>query len=270
MGHGIAQVAAMGGYQVFLYDLDRSLVSRGLAKIRENLLKGVEKSKIPQEEMDGALERILGTKDLEHAVEDVGLVIEAVPEKLDLKRQIFQQLGKATPKETVLASNTSSFSITEIARASGCPHRVVGMHFFNPVHLLKLLEVVRGRDTSEETMQFALEAGKRMGKTPIVVKDSPGFASSRLGVILGLEAIRMLESGVASAKDIDTAMELGYKHPMGPLRLTDLVGLDTRLAIAEYLEKEIGPQFRPPELLKQRVREGKLGQKSGEGFYRWD
>ena len=269
MGHGIAQAAARGGYQVLLYDLERRLVEKGLARVRENLEKGVVKGKIERSEMEAAFDRILGTADLEHAAAAVGLVVEAVPEKLDLKQDLFRRVSKLCRSETDLATNTSSLSVTKIAEVTNCPERVVGMHFFNPVHIMKLLEVVRGQRTDEATVRFAVEAGKRMGKTPIVVQDSPGFASSRLGLALGLEAIRMLEKGVASARDIDTAMELGYNHPVGPLRLTDQVGLDVRLAIAEVLEKELGTRFRPPELLRKKVREGKLGKKSGEGFYTW-
>lgn len=269
MGHGIAQVAAMAGYQVLLYDLDGAFVSKGLAKIRENLEKGVEKGKVVREDMEAAFDRLLGTADLEHAASQVALVIEAVPEKMAIKADLFGKLAKIARRETVLASNTSSLSVSEIAAATPCPDRVVGMHFFNPVHIMKLLEVVRGEKTSEATLAFAVEVAKKLGKTPIVVKDSPGFASSRLGVALGLEAIRMVEAGVASPADIDTAMELGYNHPMGPLRLTDVVGLDVRLSIAEYLEKTVGVQFKAPELMKKMVREGKLGKKSGEGFYKW-
>lgn len=270
MGHGIAQVAAMAGYQVLLYDIDGAFVSKGLSKIRENLEKGVEKGKVVREDMEAAFDRLLGTTDLEHAAAKVALVIEAVPEKMTIKADLFGRLAQCTRRETVLATNTSSLSVSEIAAATPCPERVVGMHFFNPVHIMKLLEVVRGEKTSEATLGFAVAVAKKLGKTPIVVKDSPGFASSRLGVALGLEAIRMVEAGVASPADIDTAMELGYNHPMGPLKLTDVVGLDVRLSIAEYLEKTVGPQFRAPELMKRMVREGKLGKKSGEGFYKWD
>ncbi len=270
MGNGIAQVSALGGYQVLLYDLERSFIEKGLAKIRENLSKGVEKGKIARVDMEAAFDRLLGTTDLEHAVSNVSLVIEAAPEKLELKRELFAKLAKFCKAQTILASNTSSLSISQIAAATNCPDRVLGLHFFNPVHLMKLLEVVRGEKTSDATLQLALEFAQRIGKNPITVKDSPGFASSRLGVALGLEAIRMFEAGVASAQDIDTAMELGYNHPMGPLKLTDVVGLDVRLAIAEYLEKTVGPQFKAPELMKRMVHEGKLGKKTGQGFYNWN
>jgi 3-hydroxybutyryl-CoA dehydrogenase len=193
-----------------------------------------------------------------------------VPESLELKQRIFARLGLAAPPEALLASNTSSISIGKIAEAAPHPERVVGMHFFNPVHVMPLLEVVRGPLTSDDAVARAVAAGRRMGKEPIVVRDTPGFASSRLGLVLGLEAMRMVEQGVASAEDIDRAMTLGYRHPMGPLRLTDHVGLDVRLAIAEYLHAELGSAaFRPPEILKRMVAEGRLGKKVGRGFYDW-
>jgi 3-hydroxybutyryl-CoA dehydrogenase len=198
------------------------------------------------------------------------LIVEAIPERLDLKQDVLRQLEVASDQPFVFASNTSSLSITEIARSSRRPQKVIGMHFFNPVHIMRLIEIVVGAGTSEDTVETAVEVSKRLRKEPIVVKDVPGFASSRLGVALGLEAMRMLEQGVASAHDIDTAMELGYNHPMGPLKLTDLVGLDVRLNIAEYLHRELGSEtFRPPEVLRRLVSEGKLGKKTGQGFYNW-
>jgi 3-hydroxybutyryl-CoA dehydrogenase len=220
---------------------------------------------------DEILGRIRSVPSIGAAVSGADLVIEAVPESLDLKRQVFREVEKLAPSTAVLASNTSSFRIGGIAEATSCADRVVGMHFFNPVPVMALLEVVRATDTSDETVTTALASGRRMGKEPIVVRDSPGFATSRLGVLLGLEAMRMLEEGVATAEDIDKAMTLGYRHPMGPLRLTDLVGLDVRLAIAEHLHRELGSEaFRPPPLLSRMVREGKLGKKTGQGFYRWE
>ena len=196
--------------------------------------------------------------------------MEAVPERMELKRAIFSTLGANAPAHAVLATNTSSLPVSEIAEASGAADRVVGMHYFNPVHLMKLLEIVKTDQTSDATLAAAREAGEAMGKTVVVVKDSPGFATSRLGLVLGLEAIRMVEEGVASAQDIDTALELGYRHPMGPLKLTDLVGLDVRLGIAEHLARVLDDRrFDPPALLKQMVAEGKLGKKSGQGFYDW-
>ncbi|MFY9222740.1 MAG: 3-hydroxyacyl-CoA dehydrogenase family protein [Blastocatellia bacterium] len=270
MGHGIAQVAAMAGYQVFLYDIKDEFVTRGFNSIKNNLDKGVEKGKVTAEARDQALAKLTVTTDLAVAAKPSNLVIEAVPESLDLKRSIFSQLDELSSPSTILATNTSSLSIKEIAVATKRPQLVLGMHFFNPVHIMKLLEVVHTEETSKETIDTVLEISRRLGKEPILVKDSPGFASSRLGITLGLEAMRMLEQGVATAADIDKAMELGYNHPMGPLKLTDLVGLDIRLSIADYLHSTLGSEvFHAPEILRQKVAEGKLGKKSGEGFYKW-
>ncbi|MBX7102272.1 MAG: 3-hydroxyacyl-CoA dehydrogenase family protein [Myxococcaceae bacterium] len=269
MGHGIAHVSALAGFEVVLYDVTQALAEQGRAKIDKNLEVGVQKGKLTAEQKAQALGRLscAGTLD---AVKDCGLVIEAVPEKMALKQELFQKLSALCASDAILASNTSSLSLTEIAAAAQHPGRVVGLHFFNPVHLMKLLEVVRAYQTSDETVARARAYGEAIGKQLVVVKDSPGFASTRLGVAVGLEAIRMLEEGVASAEDIDRAMELGYGFPMGPLKLGDLVGLDVRLSIAEYLHQELGsPTFRPPQLLKKMVRAGKLGKKTGEGFYRY-
>ncbi|MCU0696839.1 MAG: 3-hydroxyacyl-CoA dehydrogenase family protein [Myxococcaceae bacterium] len=269
MGHGIAHVSAQAGFQVVLFDVTRAAAQAGLSKIEKNLTIGVEKKKVTPEARAEALARIRVTE----ALADLAgcqLVIEAAPEKLALKQELFRNLSGLCAADAVLATNTSSLSLTEIAAAATNPQRVVGLHFFNPVHLMKLLEVVRALQTSDETVERVRAYGAAIGKQLIVVKDSPGFASSRLGVALGLEATRMLEEGVASAEDIDQAMKLGYGHPMGPLELGDLVGLDVRLAIAEYLYAETGsPTFRPPQLLKKLVRAGKLGKKTGEGFYRY-
>jgi len=270
MGHGIAQVAAAAGYPVILSDVDRETLARGIQNVERNLLKGIQLGKLSEAERDQALQYIRGTTRLEDA-SGADLIIEAAPERLELKQQILQQLESFSDRPFVFASNTSSLSITAIAGSSAHPENVIGMHFFNPVHIMRLLEIVIGKATSEETVVAVSEVGRRMRKEPIIVKDVPGFASSRLGVALGLEAMRMLEQGVASAKDIDTAMELGYNHPMGPLKLTDLVGLDVRLSIAEYLHSELGSEtFRPPEVLRRLVSEGKLGKKTGEGFYSWN
>lgn len=270
MGHGIAQVAAMAGYQVELFDIDAAALKRALAAVRSNLDAGVERGVVDPSTREAALAALSTTTVLESAASEADLVIEAAPEQLELKRELFAQLDALSPPHAILATNTSSLSVTKIAAATERPGRVVGMHFFNPVHIMKLLEIVQGEETEERAVEIARAIGVAMGKTPIVVKDSPGFASSRLGVILGLEAMRMVEDGVASAQDIDTAMELGYRHPMGPLRLTDLVGLDVRLAIAQYLYRETGSdRFKPPEILERMVAEGKLGKKAGEGFYVW-
>lgn len=270
MGHGIAQVAAMAGYQVYLYDIKEEFVLKGFNSIKSNLDKGVEKAKVTAEARDQALAKIKTTINLSEAAKPSNLVIEAVPESLELKSNIFEQLDEFCSSDTILATNTSSLSIKDIAAATKRPQLVLGMHFFNPVHIMKLLEIVCTKETSQNTIDATLEVSRRLGKEPILVQDSPGFASSRLGITLGLEAMRMLEQGVASAADIDKAMELGYNHPMGPLKLTDLVGLDIRLNIADYLHTTLGSEvFRAPEILRQKVREGKLGKKSGEGFYKW-
>jgi 3-hydroxybutyryl-CoA dehydrogenase len=269
MGHGIAQVAAQARYRALLYDVTTELAEAGLRKIAQNLQQGIHKGKVRPEERDAALSRITAVSQLP-ALADCGLLIEAIPEDLELKQKTVRELAALCSPTAILASNTSSLSVTKIASAASHPERVVGMHFFNPAHLMKLLEIVRARQTSDETVETVRRVGDRMGKQSIVVRDRPGFASSRLGVALGLEAVRMLEEGVASAEDIDRAMELGYGHPMGPLKLGDLVGLDVRLAISEYLYRELGSEtFRPPELLKQMVRAGKLGRKTGEGFYKY-
>jgi 3-hydroxybutyryl-CoA dehydrogenase len=270
MGHGIAQVAAGAGYRVILRDVDRESLARGVQAIERNLAKGIQLGKLTETDRDETLQHIRGTTRLEETVK-ADLIIEAAPEQLELKQEILRQLEAVAERPFIFASNTSSLSITEIARASEHPEAVVGMHFFNPVHLMRLVEIVVGQATSEETVEAVRDVGRRLRKEPIVVKDVPGFASSRLGVALGLEAMRMLEQGVASAPDIDKAMELGYNHPMGPLRLTDLVGLDVRLNIAEYLHRELASEtFRPPEVLRRLVNEGKLGKKTGEGFYSWN
>jgi 3-hydroxybutyryl-CoA dehydrogenase len=271
MGRGIAHVAAASGFDVLLQDTSPDLVERGIDGVRRDLEQGIAKGKVTPAERDTILSRIRPAGDLDAAAAGAFMVIEAVPESLDLKRQVFHRLGTAAPPGAILATNTSALSVTEIAAGVRGPERVVGMHFFNPVHLMPLVEVVRGAATSDAVVARSVEVGRAMGKEPIVVRDSPGFASSRLGVALGLEAMRMLEQGVASAEDIDRAMTLGYRHPMGPLRLTDLVGLDVRLAIAENLHRSLGSEtFRPPEILCRKVRDGKLGRKSGEGFFRWD
>ncbi len=271
MGQGIAQSAATAGYRVVLVDAEPEALDKGLTAIRDVLEILVEKGKLRTSERNAAFALLSTATSLASGVADAGLVIEAVPESIELKERVFRELDRAAPPHAILASNTSSLPIARIARATERPERVLGMHFFNPVPVMPLLELVRATATSEETMATAVEVGKRLGKDVIVVRDTPGFATSRLGVLLGLEAIRMLEAGVASAEDIDKAMTLGYKHPMGPLRLTDLVGLDVRLAIAEHLHRELGSDaFRPPALMRRMVADGMLGKKSGRGFYRWD
>ncbi|HLV59938.1 MAG TPA: 3-hydroxyacyl-CoA dehydrogenase family protein [Fredinandcohnia sp.] len=270
MGAGIAQVAAAAGYATALYDVGAERARAALERIRADLGKAVEKGKLESQARDRALAALTLADDLGAACAGADLVIEAVPEDLALKIEVLQKVAEIVGPDAVIASNTSALSLTEIAHALPHPARVVGMHFFNPVPRMKLLEIVRAYQTSDETIALAREVGARMGKEAIVVQDVPGFASSRLGIALGMEAIRMLESGVASAEEIDKAMKLGYGHPMGPLELTDLVGLDVRLAIAEHLHRELGgTQFQPPQLLKRMVKAGKLGRKTGEGFYKY-
>lgn len=269
MGHGIAHVSAMAGYDVFLYDVTLEAAKAGVEKIRKNLAVGVEKKKVEPAKADAALARLTPTASLSD-LRICGLVVEAAPEKMELKKKLFGELSLLVAQDAILATNTSSLSVTEIASAARAPERVLGMHFFNPVHLMKLLELVRAHQTSDEALERAKAFGEKIGKELVVVNDSPGFASTRLGLVVGLEAIRMVEEGVAAPEDIDRAMELGYGYPMGPLKLGDLVGLDVRLAIAEYLYQELGsPAFRPPQLLKKMVRAGKLGKKSGQGFYKY-
>jgi 3-hydroxybutyryl-CoA dehydrogenase len=270
MGRGIAQLAAQAGYETLLQEPDSRARERALPAIVESLASAVSKGKITREIADAAQRNLRVTADLAEAVSSADVVIEAAPESLATKLTLLSAANAASPAHTVLASNTSSLSLTELAAASGRPDRVIGMHFFNPPPAMKLLEIVIADQTSAETVQRAREVGRRLGKQTIEVRDSPGFASSRLGIALALEAMRMLEEGVAAAEDIDRAMELGYNHPMGPLRLTDLVGLDVRLAIAEHLDRELGGlRFHPPQILRRHVKAGKLGKKSGEGFYKY-
>ncbi|HUH14030.1 MAG TPA: 3-hydroxyacyl-CoA dehydrogenase family protein [Longimicrobiales bacterium] len=271
MGHGIAQAAAMAGHTVVLVDRTAELVATGLGRIGQNLDAGVERGKLTAQERPETLARLDPETDLGAALARAAVVIEAVPERMDIKREVFRHLERYAPEDAILATNTSSLSVTELQEATSSPGRVLGLHFFNPVHIMKLVEVVRGRKTADGVLELAVAFARGLGKEPIVVRDSPGFASSRLGIALGLEAMRMVEEGVADAEAIDKAMELGYRHPMGPLRLTDLVGLDVRLDIARYLHETLGQEhFRPPPLLERMVAEGRLGKKSGQGFYRWD
>ncbi len=269
MGHGIAHVLAACGVETRLFDVSAEAVAGGLAKVEANLDKGVARGKVTEDARAAALANLSGATVLDAAIDGVQAVIEAVPERMELKTGIFGELGEKLDETVLLATNTSSLSITEIADATRHPERVVGMHFFNPVHIMKLVEVVRTERSSDAAAALALGLARRMGKDPIDVRDAPGFASSRLGIAIGMEAIRMVEEEVASAADIDKAMTLGYGFPMGPLKLTDLVGLDVRLAIAEYLSGQLGDRFTPPQLLRDKVARGELGKKSGQGFYDW-
>ena len=270
MGHGIAQVVALAGYETALTDSNAAVLEAAPARIEKNLEGGVTRGKITEDNASEAMSRIEVLGDLEAAVTDADLVIEAVIEDLGIKRDLFARLDSLTVSSAVLATNTSSLSVAAIAAATTRPDRVLGMHFFNPVHIMKLVELVRHDRTGDDFLARAREAVTRMGKQPIVVNDSPGFASSRLGVVLGLEAMRMVEQGVASPADIDKALELGYGHPMGPLKVSDLVGLDVRLAIADYLYQQLKqPHYEPPRLLREKVAAGELGKKTGKGFYEW-
>jgi 3-hydroxybutyryl-CoA dehydrogenase len=269
MGQGIAQVTALAGYVTRMYDVDAPRIGRAIDNIKQATDKLVQKGKMLNEARSEMIGALVASPDLARACEGVDLVIEAAPEQMDLKVDLLGKIKEAAPAHAIIGSNTSSLSITEIGRRIGAGARTVGLHFFNPPPVMELLEIVRGLETDDAVISTALAVAKRLGKTPIVVSDTPGFATSRLGVAIGAEAMRMLESGVASVADIDRAMELGYRHPMGPLKLTDLVGLDVRLAILEHLHREIGEQFRPPAILRQLVRAGRLGKKAGQGFYRW-
>ena len=268
MGHGIAYAAALAGCEVALTDSRSDALPQATVKIDALLAGAVQRGKLTSEGSALVARRVRIERELGDAVRDAGLVIEAVVEDLAVKQRLLTEIERAAPAGALLASNTSSFSIAQIATALKDPSRLVGMHFFNPVHLMKLVEVVTHGHAS--AADRAVVFARQLGKEPIVVKDSPGFASSRLGVVLGLEAMRMVEQGVASVEDIDKAMELGYNHPMGPLRLTDLVGLDVRLAIAEYLHATLKlPHYAPPAILRDKVQKGELGKKTGKGFYTW-
>jgi 3-hydroxybutyryl-CoA dehydrogenase len=269
MGTGIAQVAARAGYRTELYDVAPGAAQKAIGRIGDSLARAVEKGRCSAQERSEALALLAAAADHDASVAAADLIIEAAPEDLELKKALFAKLSKAARPEAILASNTSSLPVTEIASAARGPERVVGLHFFNPVPAMKLLEIIQGERTHPLVVTAARAVGARLGKEVVVVRDAPGFATSRLGVCIALEAMRMVEEGVASAEEIDRAIELGYGHPMGPLKLTDQVGLDVRLAIAEHLTAELGERFRPPQILRRMVRAGKLGKKSGEGFYRY-
>jgi 3-hydroxybutyryl-CoA dehydrogenase len=270
MGHGIAYVAAIAGCRVSLCDSAADALVDAQHRIESLAAAGLQRGKITETDRATVHERVRYTKELDDAVMDADIVVEAVVERLNTKQLLFAAVERQAPKDALLATNTSSLSVGQIAAAVREPARLIGLHFFNPVHLMRLVEIVRHGRTPPGTVDRATAFARRLGKEPIVVQDSPGFASSRLGVVLGLEAMRMLEQGVATAEDIDKAMELGYNHPMGPLKLTDLVGLDVRLAIAEYLHQQLRmPHYAPPQILKDKVAKGELGRKTGKGFYTW-
>ncbi len=269
MGRGIAHAAALGGYRTILEDLLPTALRRAETEIRVNLDKAVELGKVESSAADAAFKRLEYAGSVEEAAREADLVIEAVPEEMESKIEIFTLLDKICRPTTILASNTSSLSVTEIASVTYRAKKCLGMHFFNPVHKMKLLEVVRALETDKDTLATAVEVGGRMGKEVVVIKESPGFITSRINAMIGNEAFYMLQEGIASAGDIDKALKLGLNHPMGPFELVDLVGLDTRLNILEYLHKSLGEKFRPAPLLVQYVRAGRLGRKSGRGVYEY-
>ena len=267
MGRGIAYAAALGGYTTILQDTDGGSLEKGMNDIWATFEKGVVTGKVGEEAAMHANKRLSSSRSLEDAAQGADLVIEAVPERIDLKVELFGALDRIAPPHAILASNTSSLSITEMAAATQRPRQVVGMHFFNPVHRMRLLEVVRALETSDETIEAAKAVGVKMGKECVVVRESPGFVTSRINAMIGNEAFYMLQEGVASARDIDQALKLGLNHPMGPFELVDLVGLDTRLSILRFLHRTLGEKFRPCPLLEQYVAAGRLGRKSGRGVY---
>lgn len=269
MGRGIAHVAALGGYEVALQDISDEILATAQRVIEGNLKKGIELGKVTKEAMDAAFARIKPVTELKEAVQDADFVIEAVPEDLQLKHRIFMELDAYCPPHTVMATNTSAKSITEIAAVSKRPQMVVGMHFFNPVHVMKLVEIVRGLETSDEAVRLTEEVAHKMGKETVEVNEFPGFATSRINAMIGNEAFYMLMEGVASARDIDKALKLGLNHPMGPFELGDLVGWDTRLKVLEYLHSTLGEKFRPCPLLIKYVKAGRLGRKVGRGVYEY-
>ncbi|OFV96797.1 MAG: 3-hydroxybutyryl-CoA dehydrogenase [Acidobacteria bacterium RIFCSPLOWO2_02_FULL_61_28] len=267
MGRGIAQVAALGGFRTTIVDVSESILQTALTNIRSEMEKGVSLGKMTAEQKEQALSRLLLETNLEKAARDADLVIEAVPEDMKLKIETFVRLDNSAPAGALLASNTSSLSITEMAAVTKRPRQFLGMHFFNPVHKMKLLEIVRGLETAPETVKVAEEVGRQMGKETVVIKESPGFITSRINAMIGNEAFYMLQEEIATAADIDKAVKLGLNHPMGPFEMADLVGLDTRLHVLEYLHQTLGEKFRPAPLMVQYVKAGRLGRKVGRGVY---
>jgi 3-hydroxybutyryl-CoA dehydrogenase len=267
MGHGIAHAAIVAGYDTTIFDVAADALEKGRAAVAAILDKGVELGKVAPADRDAATARLRTTTVLADAVRHANLVIEAAPEKIDLKLKLLRDIEEHAPAAAVIASNTSSLSVTEMAAALARPGRFAGMHFFNPVHKMKLVEIVRALESSDETLRTIDDAARKMGKETVVVKDSAGFITSRVNAMIGNEAFYMLQEGVASARDIDKALKLGLNHPMGPFELVDLVGLDTRLSVLEFLHKSLGEKYRPCPLLTQHVKAGRLGKKVGRGVY---
>ena len=266
MGNGIAHSLAVGGYDVALIDPIEAARIAAIEQIRKNLAKGVERGKLSAADAGAALHRVKPAVTLK-AASDCGLVIEAIPEDLGLKHAMFKDLSAICPPDAILATNTSALSITEIAAAASDPSRVVGMHYFNPAHIMKLVEIVRGLETAGRAVEVVESVAKKCGKETVLINEAPGFATSRINAMIGNEAFYMLMEGVASARDIDKALKLGLNHPMGPFEMIDLVGLDTRLKVLEYLHATLGEKFRPCPLLVKYVKAGRLGRKVGRGVY---
>ena len=269
MGRGIAHAAAVAGFATTLQDVAPAALQRARRAIEEIVAKGVELGKLEAEERDAVLARIGYAEELATAVQGADLVIEAVPERMSIKLELFAALDRLAPPDAILATNTSSLSVTEMAAATSRAGRCIGLHFFNPVQKMKLLEIVRGLETEPATVEAAVATARRLNKEPVVIRESPGFITSRMNALIGNEAFALLAEGVASAADIDKAMKLGLNHPMGPFELVDLVGLDTRLNILEYLHHALGEKYRPHPLLVQYVRAGRLGRKAGRGVYEY-
>jgi len=269
MGRGIAHVAAIGGFHTVLNDISKELLQQAEATIQKDLHRGVELGKLNSDLVGAALGRLNLEIDLEKAVHAADLVIEAIPERIELKLNLFARLDRAAPARAILASNTSALSITEMAAATKRPQKFIGMHFFNPVHKMKLVELIRGLETDDDTFAAAEAVSRKMGKETVEVKESPGFVTSRINALIGNEAFYMLQEGIASAADIDKALKLGLNHPMGPFEMIDLVGLDTRLSILDFLHRTLGEKYRPCPLLVKYVKAGRLGKKVGKGVYEY-
>jgi 3-hydroxybutyryl-CoA dehydrogenase len=269
MGHGIAHAAIAAGYDTRLFDVSDEQLEKAWTRVSDVLNKAVALGKFSSTDADAALRRLQMSSDIDRALEESDFIIEAAPERIDLKLRLFSEIERVAPRSAIVATNTSALSITEMAGSIANPARVAGMHFFNPVHKMKLVEIVRALESSDETLEIIEAVARRMGKETVLVRESPGFITTRVNASIGNEAFYMLMEGVASARDIDKALKLGLNHPMGPFELVDLVGLDTRLSILEYLHKSMGEKYRPCPLLAQYVRAGRLGRKVGKGVYEY-